>query len=777
MSVNFLSMPLSMTTVSSFIGSSGRGFYVPEYQRPLTWQQQDIAPLFESVSLGINRLVAGKDNDVATFIGTMICHEDGTRAIVGKRADALDGQVFVVIDGQQRLTLLMTASALLHDRIRVGMARGQVSEWLANKCGSQLGDLTEMFQSDMKWGDDQFRFYPRMIRDTDKWANTSERLYISPLSHFCSDYGDFVRKQEKSLNKTPYIYQATAAFPGDTPLLREMRENFSGTVQSVSNFLDDICEGRDDRFPTVNKMMQEKNVLSALFSTRNAHFCKEMANLHDPEQKKLVMTIAIARYLLSKVHFVALVTSDEDYAFDIFESLNTTGQLLTAYETFKPEMVREETLSLFNDSESGRHAREIETNIHAGGAPGKFTADLIVSFALSESGAKLSATLRDQRGYMRSQYKCLKTKEDKRLFTRHLMHASQVSGVWVQPKKSEMLLPAVSREFQQEWKEARFCLDFIRKANHSISRGLMTRFHESVQISKESEREEKIRSLCRVVKAIAAFFALWRGSRPNTDGIDARYRDMMKQGVKQLKVAPFSEILPFSRQGGGPVSDEQVILAFRHFLAEGGNSKRKITSRKEWVEHAVEVPVYRGAQAVAKFLLLVASEGAAPSKKEPGMLEKSPRKGAFPPMIDECSWGSKDYDTIEHVIAQSDRDKWRCDADKLNRLGNLTLLPKKANSLIGSNEWREKRPIYRALSAKTEDELNEAIDDPDFPKKHRKSKILTERHLPMTATLAKCDSFDYQEGGNGIIEKRGKNLAELAWQRLAVDWLGFKGES
>ena len=604
-----------------------------------------------------------------------------------------------------------------------------------------------------------------MIRDTDKWANTSERLYISPLSHFCSDYGDFVRKQERSSDKTPYIYPATTVFPEDTPLLREMRTNFAGTVQSVSGILDNICKGEDDMFPAVNEMMQEKNVLSALFSPRNAHFCKEMADLNNPEQKELVIAIAIAGYLLSKVRFIALATNDEDYAFDIFESLNTTGQLLTAYETFKPEMVRAETLPLFNGSESARHAKEIEANIRTSKSPGKFTADLMVSFALAESGKKISKALRDQRNYMRDEYKRIKDTEEKRLFTRHLMHASQVSGAWFLPKKTEMILPAVSREFQQEWKEARFCLNFIRKANHSIARGLMTRFHEAVQISEEGEREEKIRSFCRVVKAIAAFFALWRGSRSGTDGIDAKYRDMMK-GVEKL-------VDPFSRRGGGPVSDEQVRRAFRHFLEEGGNSKKKITSREKWVEYAVEIPVYRGAQAVAKFLLLVASEGAAPSEK-PGMLEKTPREGAFVPMIDEFSWDSKDYDTIEHVIAQSDQEKLHCNVDKLHRLGNLTLLPQKANSLIGSDEWGKKRLIYRALSATTKDELNKAIHAPGFPKKHRKSKILMARHLPMTAALAKCDSFKYQAVGDGIIERRGENLAKLAWKRLAEDWLKWR---
>lgn len=771
MAVNFLSMPLGMITVSDFIGQSGRGFYVPEYQRPLTWQHKDIAPLFDSISIGVNRLVDGKDDDVATFIGTMICHNDSNRAIVGEKADALGGEVFVVIDGQQRLTLLMTASALLHDRIRVGMAhnKNQTSEWLARQCGEQLAALARIFESDKQWGDN--RFHPRMIRDTDKWSSSiEERSYVSPLSHFCSDYGNFVRKQSGQPEESHCIYEATDLPSEESGLLRDMRESFLGTVQSVSDFLDNICGGLDDRFPPVRQIMGKEKARNALFLPPNAAPHEKVVNLNDSGQKKLVMAAAISRYILSKVYFIALVTSDEDYALDIFESLNATGQPLTAYETFKPEMVRAEGLSSFNRSVSGKHAKEIEASIPVDKSHGKNTADLIVSFALAENGEKISTALRDQRDYMRNQYKCMKTKEEKRRFTEHLMHASQVSGLWIRPKEARGFLPAPSRrEFMQEWKEACFCLDFIREANHSISRALMTRFYDAVQISGEGDRDEKIISLCRVVKATAAFFALWRGSRHSTDGIDSRHRTMMKQGVKKLKVGAFS------RQGNAPLSECSVISAFRHFLAEGGNSKRAITSRDEWVNHAIGAPIYRGAQKVAKFLLLVASEGAAPSGT-PGMLKASLRRGAYPLMVDENSWGSVDYDTVEHVIPQKDRGKLGCDAEELDRLGNLTLLPKKANSLINDIGWGQKRPIYRALSASTEEDLRAAIESPDFPKQHRKSKILKERHLPMTAALAMCATFEYERGG-GIIEARGKNLAELAWQRLAVEWLGFDNES
>lgn len=55
-------------------------------------------------------------------------------------------------------------------------------------------------------------------------------------------------------------------------------------------------------------------------------------------------------------------------------------------------------------------------------------------------------------------------------------------------------------------------------------------------------------------------------------------------------------------------------------------------------------------------------------------------------------WKSTAADTIEHILPQSTTDQ----QDHVHRLGNLTLLPPRANARAGQKSFQQKREIYRA---------------------------------------------------------------------------------
>ena len=58
-----------------------------------------------------------------------------------------------------------------------------------------------------------------------------------------------------------------------------------------------------------------------------------------PDSSGLIRITLFSYYLLKSVVLTRVETDDEDYAFDIFDSLNTTGAPLTAIETFKPRVI------------------------------------------------------------------------------------------------------------------------------------------------------------------------------------------------------------------------------------------------------------------------------------------------------------------------------------------------------------------------------------------------------------------------------------------------------
>ena len=772
MATIFSEADLKIASAFAFIGEPHeRCFYVPAYQRDIAWGEKNINRFFESVAVGMHRLsalspdTAFPASNAVTFIGTMICFDDRDHTTIHPKVySELPETVYNVIDGQQRLTFLIAASAALHDYIRVGVGRIDKG-WLSGKCEARLAELGRMFESEKFEGD--YRHYPRMIRCfTDQWASTLEnRRYHSPLSHLCATYGEFFRQQRESV-KAPkrFVHKASPPFEADAHL-RGAHVHFAKAVRYIRASLDKICQGNNSHFPRIGELMKQGHVLSALFPPGKDATVGDDVDFQDPAQSALAMAAALASYILRRVHFVNLVTTDEDYAFDIFESLNTTGEPLTAYQTFKPEVVRREGLENFETSASKTHVDAVESHLGSGDFRKKATAELVVSFALSENGERVSNSLRDQRDYLRTQYKGVGSLEEQRLFTRHFMHASETAQLWNGAADASLFASALTNEVAREWEVARFCLDFLKSANHTIAKAVITRFHEAARIADHAEQADKILSLCSAIKAVAAFFALWRGSREGTDGIDARYRELMKSGLPEIGVSPFSR----RARDGGDIPVQDVKRALCRLLEQ---SRLEIDSGDKWANCVAKIPIYRTAKSVARFLILAAAHDAEPSDTSPGKL--IPARSGVRPIITARAWGSKEHETVEHIVPRAHRSRLQCDEDALHILGNLTLLPKGTNSALRDREWPERKAIFRALSAETEDKLEEAKADPKFPASACQGQDWLQSHyLPMTRAVSLCADFT----SLAHIDERGQNLAQLAWQRLAVEWLGFKDES
>ena len=109
----FKADPLSVERV---IGYPGRGFYIPSYQRPYAWSPGQAVSLITSVTEGAQTLLSMED--AITFIGTFIfIHDTDYATVEPKVRGELPPQVYLVIDGQQRLTTLSLIAISLHDSL------------------------------------------------------------------------------------------------------------------------------------------------------------------------------------------------------------------------------------------------------------------------------------------------------------------------------------------------------------------------------------------------------------------------------------------------------------------------------------------------------------------------------------------------------------------------------------------------------------------------------------------------------------------------------------
>ena len=182
--------------------------------------------------------------------------------------------------------------------------------------------------------------------------------------------------------------------------------------------------GIGNELPETSHLIEATNIAEGLwgfsFPEHVTCFVTEGSNdkLHQ-EFCQLFRLLLLSRYMNDRMAFTIVTTKSEDDAFDMFEALNTTGEPLTAFETLKPRIIEAETLEQYEHSASYNHVKTVEEYLDRfkkAEAKQTATSELLVPFALSETGDKLQKRLSDQRRYLREKYNELSKIAGKRDF-------------------------------------------------------------------------------------------------------------------------------------------------------------------------------------------------------------------------------------------------------------------------------------------------------------------------------------------------------------------------
>ena len=463
-------------------------------------------------------------------------------------------------------------------------------------------------------------------------------------------------------------------------------------------------------------------------------------------------------FLLTRVAVTVVTAKSEDYAFDMFESLNTTGEPLTAIETFKPMVIREETLAGYSSSVARSCMDQVDNYI------GRFrpdrrqaiTSGLLVPFALAESGVKLSKHLNSQRRYLRDRFEtlCQPALDDheKLAFLHHLANTSRfMQGVWHRADWG-LSEPTLEGDIALDPVD-QMCLDLLRHGNHTIAVAPLVRFYSTI-------REGQHVAIDEAIRAVAAFFALWRGAKGGTAGIDDKYRNLMSQGLADRDISRLART-----HKARPRADD-LKKYFRAQLEEAG-----LGTRESWVQEAKQTPIYDRSKPLTRFLLLAAMHDTIPDDRQPGVVKQG-RSGVLD-LLNYDTWVDEMMVTVEHVAPQNrgEEGSWSeslyDDPDLKHRLGNLLLLPGSANLSLSNKPWPDKREIFRFLAAKSPDEAAAIEADAKERGLPIPTEIIqTQSYLSLTASVAAYEGDWDAE----IVDLRSSTLAGLAWDTLAP-WL------
>jgi uncharacterized protein with ParB-like and HNH nuclease domain len=747
-------------SVWEFMCENGQGFYIPAYQRHYSWDKSKIERLIDDVCHGFNLLLEKEDS--ITFLGTIIAIHDTTFATISPIARSeVPSKVMTIIDGQQRLTTLFILNTVLHEEVKTRSQKlrptaDEATTWLAEECLKVSGRLARTYEEDKDYGEDSYRYYPRMIRAyDDSWSRKKAQAhYRSPLGNYLHCYGKYGRQNTSESFQIP---------PTDDPkqrFLNESRKIIKGLLKKIAKLDADLS------FPsfeliTKSKSMQETLIHSEFPESVNKYLSFE----EQPGYKELLRLVLFANFILDRVALTIVTARNEDYAFDMFESLNTTGEPLTSFETFKPRVISSEGLENYDQSESYSSINIIENYLESFGKSDEkqdATSKLIVGFSLAESGEKISKRISDQRRYLRDGYEknLTNTLEYKRKFLQHLSHSALfMKEAWPDTKKTDPDLSSINGQSDDL---ALLCLDLLRQLNHTITIAPLIRFFSECRIANVEERKKTTTDFLDAIKAITAFSVLWRASRPTTAGIDSHYRSLMLEGHPPSGLTPLCRCINGENQQ--PLNVNLLKVALIAILEKHGG----VSDKNDWVKITSRQPLYSINREISRFLLLAAAHDSTPDPTSPGLISAG-RQGTLP-LLNYSTWKNETLRSVEHIAPAKNAQDWPQniyeDADFIHRLGNLTLLPSAENSSISNSAWTRKRFIYKILSASTRDELDNLLEkarQQDVRISESSENLLSQsKYLPLVKSIASVE-LDWTAS---LIENRSIRLAELAWDNI-----------
>lgn len=790
-----------------FVSKNGRGLYIPPYQRDYAWDKTNVERLIDDTIQGLNALLKRPEESI-TFIGTIIAMNDSKKSTINPLVkNQVYTQVMSIIDGQQRLTtlLMLCLALLLEIEVQWAELKGlkkveeQASEealqWLETRVNDMRGLLSQMLSERQNNGEGEFRHFPKMIRAfVDTWSYEADKaMYESPISWLLFEFVRFREIENANWTKFPAVLKETA----DASANEGQRKHFIKMLRVMRDKLRNLPD--DDEFPELLGIVQDKEKQDTLFGEEFPESMKSALediltssketvidgikpNPEDARSKKwweastnLISLLFFAKFALERITLVVVTATTEDFAFDVFEALNTTGQPLTALETFVPKVVQSVGMSKYNASEEKKQleiAGDYIRQVNRADERQKRSAELLVAFALAELGEKRSKNLAEQRRFMREKFDAHNgNRKQQQEFIRHLAELSRFfDTVWVngskKPTVDGMPLPD----------PASLCLRFLVDFGHTITAPLLAQYAAEVGFQKDPiERNKALKTFGEIIQAVTAFTVLWRASRSTTDRIDEVYRSLMAEGSPEHGVPALAR----GKRGNESLPDVnsiQAALAARlkaPRLQGDGKLKKygaNIAGKSEWIEKTISQPLWEINVTLARFVLLLAFHDVVEGSD--GHLTRG--KVGSNPTLSLDAWIGEQFSSVEHIAPRTKSIGWAHDLygdDEYERLGNLTLVPTRCNSSLGNRSWEQKRSLFAALSAKTESEAQlilKNLEESGVDISEIGNTLYAGQYLPHVHTIGNVKG----DWNLDAVNARGRELAELVWQRIAP-WVGM----
>ncbi len=696
-------------SLHDFFSQGGRGFYVPYYQRNYSWDEENATKLIGDIFSSIKRTLSKPNNSI--FLGTVILHDE-KNVVTGVHSDTpnLLTKVANVVDGQQRITSIAILACAIEEQInqivpKLKALAGSATEFdtLATELTDELPNIRRFYSVEITKTGAQPKLKPKIIRAGDVSANP-----VSDQWTLGGDINHFYRSNTSSFLSKFIAGIAIDMIPTDErvgSVLDVFRERISEEIKGADAGLatgllsaNGVTDGSLANFMAYPPNWANVHTLSP---DEQAHYCGGM------------LLLAVCSFLKNSCHLVVIECLDLGLAFDMFQSLNATGTPLTAFEVFKPQIVKAwgAGYSTAIKPQVDRIEKVFETESNSSDKE-ELTDKVIVSSALVFNGMERSRRFSEERDWLTDTLEGslsagvpTQTSID---FVTSIADQADYFLTFVKPRKS----PKNSATFglcnhlltmgltSQQADRAALCVFYLKDAGHQFAHAVLSVFYSKL-LRAQSNAAAKMTAateFVEVCEATAAFFTLYMGAQQGRFP-DSDYRALFQSTAGNISFA----------NGAANQTAVFVKAAFRQALENQKiyDAANPVAARQIWVDAAKENAWY-SRKAVCRFALLVSAHDAAPDLT-------AGNEGLFTNGLPNCSdllncriWHMSSYEVIEHVATreQPSSIKFAAHFDAtiypgnysiVDKLGNLTLLSGAVNSSIYS-EWPDKVFYYWNLT-------------------------------------------------------------------------------
>lgn len=607
-----------------------------------------------------------------------------------------------------------------------------------------------------------------MIRSIDdQWSKSSTtKKYNSPIANLIFNYITEIDKTDYDVVEYKPI-KRESNIEGEEALVdrfNQLMKIFKGILSNRSTVADEIEE-----IPSIEDIYASDTFQEGLLN--HVAPVSDILNLPINEKEifdKLSLLVFYARYVLHRVVLTVVKGKNEDYAFTIFESLNTTGEPLTAFETFKPRVVNAVGLANYEQSEAKKFMDEIADYLcvfSVGPELQKATKEFLIHFFSSYSGLRISGRLAEQRSELKAAFE---ETNNHLTFIKILSYCANFKKhIWETDNYSEL-----SKYFGQLQLStiSQLGLKFFKDINHTIVIPILTLFYSQILDAHTSQdKEARFNDFEEALKAMVAFSTLWRASRRGTGGIDNEYREFL-----------IKEDMPTGLPRLAKLYMQDQTINIELFKAElksrllDEHRKGNLINKDKFISVSSHLPIYSSAKKVAKFLLLAAHHDAVADSTSEGLLIKG--RSASNPCLNVESYIDDRNLSLEHIAPKTNNNGlWDTsiyeNGELKDTLGNLILVSEKLNSSLGNRVWAEKRIFYKVVGAQDQNEASRILSEAASTNNIRfgdltRDLLQAQKYMPNLITLGGMTKPWTSE----FITIRSKRLYELAWNEL-IKWL------